>query len=570
MNLRNYNIFFHTHTISGIIICALLYVIFFAGSFSFFKDEISAWQQGVSYEKHKEAGFPYEALLDSMDREYGLAGRDLILYFYPNTLRAGVSVSPSKDTLNVKAAEAGFFTYDFISKEKKTYQEAYDMGEFLYRLHFLAQLNSVVPFNLGYPFGYILAGLVAFMFLFALITGLLVHWDKLVSNFFLFRPWSKLKTIWTDLHTVLGVIGFPYQFVFAFTGIILIINTAFVAPFTSLLYNGDADKVYQDLGYTAPVEAQFLNKPLDQAPEIGPYIEKTRQMWPGAFIKLVTVKNYGDQGMRLAIQADADYRKSFAGTGVAVYNLQTGELLQHKSPNAGATYMDGLRGLIYRLHFGDYGGYFLKIVYFVMGIMGCLVIVSGILIWLVARDKGSVPPRKRKFNFWLSNVYLAACLAMFPVTAFTFIMIKMNAALVDQQFIFRVYFYSWLILGLYYIVRRDINRTNRETLLLGSVLSLCVPVVNGIYSGNWLWKTFAEGATDIFFLDLFWIAIAVVSYISYLKVRTRKLEDLKSRKTGKPGDGGRPDKFKRSRRGKGRNSGKQTQEVSRKLAGQEA
>ncbi|QEC51840.1 putative iron-regulated membrane protein [Anseongella ginsenosidimutans] len=526
MNLRNYNIYFHTHTISGIIICGLLYVIFFAGSFSFFKDEISSWQRGVSFEQHKETSFPYETFLDSMDREYGLAGRDLTLYFYANTLKAGVSIGPSKDTLNEKASEGGFFSYDFITKEKTTYTESYDMAEFLYRLHFLAQLNGVVPFRLGYPFGYIIAGLVSFLFLFALITGLLVHWDKLVSNFFLFRPWSKLKTIWTDLHTVLGVIGFPYQFVFAFTGIILITNIAFIAPFTHLLYGDNPDKVYEDLGYTAATEAEYLNKPLEQVPDIRQFIGKTEEMWPDAFIKLVTVKNYGDQGMQLAIQADADHRKSFAGTGVMVYDLHTGEVLQQKSPYGQATYVNGLRSLIYRLHFGDYGGYFLKVIYFIMGIMGCLVIVSGILIWLVARDKNSVPPHKRKFNFWLSNVYLATCLTMFPVTAFTFIAVKMNAP-ADQDFIYHVYFYSWLILALYYIVRRDINRTNRETLLLGAVLSLCVPVTNGIYSGNWPWKTFADGAMDIFFLDLLWIAIAVVAYISYLKVRTRKLEDIK-------------------------------------------
>src|SRR3546814_8637074 len=124
------------------------------------------------------------------------------------------------------------------------------MGEFLYRLHFLAQLIWVMPLNLGFPFVYIVSGFVAFLFLFALITGLLVHWDKLVSNFFLFRPWAKLKTVWTDLHTVLGVIGFPYQFVFAFTGVVLIINSVFVAPYTHLLYDGNSAEIYQDLGYS--------------------------------------------------------------------------------------------------------------------------------------------------------------------------------------------------------------------------------------------------------------------------------------------------------------------------------
>src|SRR3546814_5597649 len=90
---------------------------------------------------------------------------------------------------------------------------------------------------------------------------------------------------------------------------------------------------------------------------------------------MVEIKNYGDQGMQLAIMAEADYQKSFAGTGVAVYNLNTGEQIRQKSPYEGATYADGARSILYRLHFGDYGGPFLKIVYFILGMMGCLVIV---------------------------------------------------------------------------------------------------------------------------------------------------------------------------------------------------
>ncbi|HAI43900.1 MAG TPA: hypothetical protein DCM40_40295, partial [Maribacter sp.] len=92
----------------------------------------------------------------------------------------------------------------------KDYVSSYTLGEFLYRLHFFAQLP--------HPFGYYLSGFVAFFFLFALLTGIIVHWDKIISNFYVFRPMTKLKTVWTDAHTALGVIGFPFQFVYAVTG----------------------------------------------------------------------------------------------------------------------------------------------------------------------------------------------------------------------------------------------------------------------------------------------------------------------------------------------------------------
>ncbi|QNL49684.1 PepSY domain-containing protein [Olivibacter sp. SDN3] len=525
MNNRNYNIYFHTHTISGIIICALLYVIFFAGSFSFFKDEISAWQSNTSYVKHNEHTFPYHLLLDSLDKKYDLSGRDITLFHYQNTTKSYITVTDSKDTVNnQRAQERANFSYDFVNKEEKTYNQAYDLGEFLYRLHFLAQLNQAFPFPIGYPFGYIVAGLVSFLFLFALITGLLLHWDKLVSNFFLFRPWSKLKTVWTDLHTVLGVIGFPFQFVFAVTGIILIVNTVYITPFSHLLYNGNSEKIFEDLEYaTNAVEAEFTNTPLADKPDIQALINRTYQMWPDAFLKWVTIKNYGDENMQLLIEAEADHKHSFSGIGKIIYHVQTNKIIQQKSPYDGSSYISVLKSLIYRLHFGDYGGYFIKIVNFVLGITGCIVIISGIVIWLVARDKNNVPAHKRKFNFWLSNIFLAICLSMFPVTAFTFITVKTSSQ-VDQTFIYQIYFYSWLILSLYYICRKNLNRTNRETLLLGSLLSFGVPIANGIFSDNWFWNTFSSGATDILFLDLFWLSIAVVTLISYFKIRQRKID----------------------------------------------
>ena len=46
MSNRNYNVFFNTHTVSGIVISIALYVIFFAGAFALFKGEIQIWEEG--------------------------------------------------------------------------------------------------------------------------------------------------------------------------------------------------------------------------------------------------------------------------------------------------------------------------------------------------------------------------------------------------------------------------------------------------------------------------------------------------------------------------------------------
>jgi len=536
MNLRRYNIYFHTHTISGIIICALLFVIFFAGSYSFFKKEISAWQSNTSYQAHSSQPITYNKLLDSLNQKHNLKGRDISFYFQEHSFDSYVDMSASKDSTLVpktapvketkgrgrgrgRGGDGAYFKYNFIKGDSKTYAESYDMGEFLYRLHFLAQLNQV-PIRIGAPFGYLLAGVVSFLFLFALLTGLLLHWDKIVSNFFVFRPWSKVKTVWTDAHTALGVIGFPYQLIYAITGIILIFNTAIISPFTYLFYDGKGEKLYQDLDYSTSNEYTYSYHALEKNINIETYIDRTKKLWKDPFIKSVIIKNYGDTAMHVIIEGNANRKYSFAGTGRIIYKVENDQVVYHKSPLEKATYIDKVKSLIYRLHFGDFGGYWLKIVYFVLGIMGCVVIISGILVWLVARDKDNVPAYKRKFNFWLANIFLAACLSMFPITALTLIAVKVNPA-TDQEFIYRFYFYGWLLLSAYYIIRKDLKRTNAETILLGSVFSILIPVANGICTGNWIWNTYATGAADILFFDLFSLTVGVIGLISFYKIKSK-------------------------------------------------
>ncbi|MBT1689316.1 PepSY-associated TM helix domain-containing protein [Dawidia soli] len=538
MDNRNYNIYFHTHTISGIIICALLYVMFFAGSFSFFKDDISAWQKNESITAQRgvtERDFNH--VLDSLAANHTLKGRDIEFSMQRHGMGAYVSMSASHDS-TVKAKvkkkpeeqkkrrgrgrrggndDSAFFTYNFGQQREVDYQAGYDMGEFLYRLHFLAQLN-VVPIYVGAPFGYLLAGIVSFLFLFALITGLMLHWDKIVSNFFTFRPWAKWKTVWTDLHTGLGVIQFPFQFIFAVTGIVLIANTFLMTPYATYLYKGDSEKLYKALEYSDSSEFEYTYKRLAETFDLNAYLAGVEQRIKGGEISRVSIKNYQDDNMHVIVLSKPLADASFAGSGKTIYRVRDRKVLSETLPAEHASYIDNVKALIYHLHFGDFGGRPLRVMYFVLGAMGCVVIISGILIWLVARDKNSVPKHKRVFNFWTANVFMAACMSMLPVTAFTMIVLLF---LKDpgQADIYHWYFYSWLVLGVYFIVRKDLAITNRQTTLLSAATCFLLPLLDGIVRDNWFWNTYARRAYDILFIDLLFLTLAVISVVVWVKVR---------------------------------------------------
>ncbi|MGS2741184.1 PepSY-associated TM helix domain-containing protein [Sinomicrobium sp. M5D2P17] len=523
MNNRIYNVLFNTHTISGIIISAALYVIFFAGSFSFFRDEIISWERNEPVQERGLTEVNFDLLLDTINSREAAYGRDITFNQYYQERRVAVSLTPSKDSLAPKEAAVGAFFYmDKENFKNYSYSSSYSIGEFLYRLHFFAQLNF---FGTS---GYLLAGLVAFFFLFAVITGVLVHWNKIVSNFYIFRPGTKWKTVWTDAHTTLGIIGLPYQFIFALTGTYLIISTTLMAPpVVALFYDNDAAKMYEDFGvgggYSMLMEKQ-------QGPvRINELVNKARNQWKDFDIRSVTVFNYGDANMHVAVEGFPLDRRSFAGKGKMVLKASTGEIIEEKDPFNNTSYLDGATNILAKLHFGDYGGMGLRVIYFILGLVSCFVIISGVMIWLVARNKKSVSKKKRRFNSWLVRIYLAVCLSMFPATAITFVGVKVFVTEFDASRMTRIYqifFYSWLLLSVLFTLKRDNYFTNKYTLISGALIGFLVPVVNGVVSGNWIWVTLRAGYYGIFFIDVFWILLSATALIVALKLKRQKVSPV--------------------------------------------
>jgi uncharacterized iron-regulated membrane protein len=513
MSNRIYNVLFHTHTISGIIISAVLYVIFFAGSFSFFRDEFINWERNQTVNLNQtQVPINLNTTIDSISKNCKLYGRDITFTWPHAERRINVSLSPTKDSLASDDDKIGAFFYvDTKNYSTHNYEEAYTYGEFLYRLHFLAQIP--------YPFGYYLSGFVAFFFLFAIFTGILVHWKKIVSNFFVFRPWTKLKTMWTDAHTALGVISFPFQFIYAVTGAFFMIKLVLVAPSVLTLYNGNQNTLYQELGFSNPTYT-FTNQPAQLKFNIDSLANKTQNQWKDFKVTKVHISNFNDANMMVDVEGETLPSSKFNGFGKQVYNIQSGTVNTIKNPYHKATYVNAAKNLLYRLHYGDYGGVLLKSISFLLGIIGCFVIISGVLIWGGARDKKSTSPKKRAFNNALTNIYMAVCLSMYPITAATFLAVKFYPEQ-GKTFIYSFYFIGWLLLSLFYIFKKDYRFTNKNSLLLGSIFGFLIPILNGIATKKWFWVSFKEQAYDIFLVDIFWLLIALTTFYAWYKSKLK-------------------------------------------------
>ncbi|WP_236977297.1 PepSY-associated TM helix domain-containing protein [Membranihabitans maritimus] len=521
MNKRIYNIMFHTHTISGIIISALLFIIFFAGSIAFLRDEINAWERNEPISESYFEQEDFDLVFDSLDNKYGLYGRDISLTQFYHEKRINTSLSASKDTTSIEKNSGRAFFYTNLANQKTyDYRNNYSLGEFFYRLHFFAQLN------LYGRSGYLISGFVAFFFLFVVLTGVIVHWNKIVSSFYVFRPKAKWKTLWTDAHVGLGLIGLPYQFMFAVTGAYLIIGyTVMLEPVKSILYDGDADKMSKDAYYSYQSDFEFTGKKLTKDFSLNDYVRQTKERWENFRINQLEIFNYGDENMHIKVKGAYDYGTKFLGSGHMVYRASDNKVIDVKDPSDRTTYLEGAANTIQRLHYGDFGGYGMKIIYFILGLVSCFVILSGVMIWLVARNKKNVPERKKKFNTWLVRIYLSICLSMYPITAITFIAVKLfseNYTGTNMEFIYKVFFWGWLAMSALLLIKRDNYFTNKICLFLGAIFGFLVPISNGITTGNWPWISFAKGYSQIFVVDIFWLVLSITALLVTLKLKRRE------------------------------------------------
>jgi uncharacterized iron-regulated membrane protein len=526
MNNRKYNIFFDLHTVSGIVISAALYIIFFAGAFALFEHEIHEWEETheqVTVMPQQYDGrvatltlLDYDAVLEQLKNEgHYLSGRNISFMLTGTSDIISVYLTGSSDSLaSEKDKESLPLTYDTVNKKFFTEESHFSLGHFLVELHYFEQLGD---------FGYYTAGVVSLLFLFAIITGVLVHWKKIISNFFVFRPWSKLKTVWTDAHTVLGLIGLPYQFLYAVSGAYFCLGILVYTP-KMFLYDDNRQAYSKDFNLWPGFPA---GEPTEDVPGINEYIENIREQWGDYQPTYVALSNYANTNMHVQIDGRLTTQERFFGLGTIIYKTATNEVVKENNPYD-IDYADQVAKSAYMLHFGEFrdmvsreAELFYRMIYFLLAIITCFVIITGVLIWVTARDKKGVSAKRKRFNETVGNSYLAICLSMFPVTAVGFLASKFLPESIhdNREFVVSsIYFGLWLLLSLFFTFRKSNYFTNKYTLLSGSILGLLIPITNGIVTGNWFWHMLQIRQYNLFLIDFIWIILSVSGLFTVYKI----------------------------------------------------
>ncbi|HTU12219.1 MAG TPA: PepSY domain-containing protein [Allosphingosinicella sp.] len=236
-------------------------------------------------------------------------------------------------------------------------------------MHFILKLHT--DMFLGLP-GMLFLGLMGLLFVIAIVSGIVLYAPFMKKLEFGTLRVSRSKRLkWIDYHNLLGIVAAAWMAVVGFTGVI----NALATPITQAWQLGElADMTRAYDGREAPPPARLAS--LQAA------VDTAQRTMPGNRIQFVAFPGGAFSSAHhyaIFLQGDTPLTKRLLTP--ALIDASTGQLTDVRPL---PWYMQGLL-LSQPLHFGDYGGLPLKILWALLTLFTIVVLVTGLYLWLGRR-----------------------------------------------------------------------------------------------------------------------------------------------------------------------------------------
>lgn len=365
------------HTWSGLVLGWLLFAVFLMGSLSLLRTEFNRWMQP---ELHGLPSAPADvAERAQLALHHEAPGATQWIMRLPDERQPWVQV------LWRDPANARFQTLLVDPQSGAALHPRETLGgEFFYRFHF--ELRTAKNSRWATEGRWIVGAATMLMFV-ALLTGVVTH-RRIFKDFFTFRPAKGGQRAWLDAHNVSGVLVLPFYLMITLSGL-MILHALYMPAGIAAVYRGpqgmdaqaySADLLGEPTGGRAARHAPAEGVAALPLIALGPMVDSARAEWPGGRIGTLSARREGD-GVVLEVARHDGERLQYRPPRLRFDGL-TGErlgLADVQSP-AARTY-----GVLFGLHMARFAGPGLRGVLFGFGLLGSLMIATGLVLWSVKR-----------------------------------------------------------------------------------------------------------------------------------------------------------------------------------------
>lgn len=369
------------HTWTGIACGFALFIAFYAGALTMFKEPIARWASPPAV---GVAAVP----LDDAPRLL-----ELVAAAHPQAREEGIKLhlwgrenEPARVTWEEDAAHEEGQPHDHVhwwatlepdGTLLAKQEEPSELAEFINEIHMRAGVPE--------PWGSYFMGVVSLLYGVALIAGVIVLLPSLVKDFFALRVGKNLKRMWLDAHNVVGITALPFHIAMAITATALSFSNPLWSMQESVIFGGKQE-ILNELD-NEPFKAP---EPVGEAGAMMPpsqLLQKLKAQVPDFEPRFMIFKNFGDKAASVRVPGAERGYVGDSHLGGVMLSAVTGELLKDRTRPSRQDPDRRASETFYGLHAGQYGGATIAWAYFFLGFSGAWLFYSGNLLWIETRRK---------------------------------------------------------------------------------------------------------------------------------------------------------------------------------------
>ncbi|WP_181296796.1 PepSY domain-containing protein [Pseudomonas sp. Q2-TVG4-2] len=452
------------HTWCGLLLGWMLFAIFLTGTLAVFDKEISWWMQPELTDRTQSPA----AAADVAQR--------WLMKNHPDESNWNISLpSERSPDLSVSVGErrrgAERMQLDPQTGETVEARETIG-GNFFFHFHYTLHLPRTL--------GVWVVGFAAMAMLVALISGIIIH-KKIFKEFFTFRP-AKGQRSWLDGHNASAVLLLPFHLMITYTGL-AIFFLLYMPAAVDALYDGDRQAYFKEAQSSraaeqAPRGEGRGDKPV-QAPvapllSLSEIVSRAEAHYGAGMIGGLAVSNPGRANAQVTARPVLGNRIELTKGEGMLFNGVTGELIRAPEPSRTSQLTQRVMA---GLHFAQFGGYPMRWLYFICGLVSCAMIATGLVLYTVKQRKQAKANQPFLRFVESTNVAIVAGLSLACISLLWGNRLLPAALAGRQDWELRLFFGIWALSWLHGWARKPMHAW-REQLFAASVLALGLPLLD--------------------------------------------------------------------------------------------
>jgi uncharacterized iron-regulated membrane protein len=522
---------YQLHSWVGLVTGILLFIIAFSGSVAVFAlPELKIWANDELRAPIKPNPQGFEDLIREYSKKVDPVYLEEIQIRLPATRTSKISrviFEGHIETPEGKEKHEGI-VYEFhpetLKELSKTDMETFFSQEKLDMASFLAHFHA--DLHLGRPIGLILTGLLGLTLMVSIVTGLLVH-RKILAQLFTFRARKTFSLMLNDGHKVMSVWAVLFHSTIAFTGAFLGLATVILVPAAAYVgFNGDQQKLLETFTAVKPAIISHIQQPT----QLSNILELSLEARPDLTFRNVTIMGYGDKNAQVYVNGIGSEQ---LGGETLIYNGATAEYIKTQA-NFGR--LEGVAGKIldamFPLHYGNFGGVFVKMLWSVLGMITALLPITGLMLWIERGLNSQQPNHSRRTYQNFNKLLIGSCGGIVLATAALFpaqlILNKIMPGLDHTGVIFNIFFSVWLVALLIPFLVHYKKATKIVYFLIAALLTIVLPM-DAILTSSHIFNVFDTQHYVSVSVDMVLFVLGLLMLFFY-----KKLFSLPTDKTAEP------------------------------------